>query len=204
LPGPITHGTPVAFMPYKPRVRARWSQRFLEQLQANAPEERGRIEAAYGEIVARILSSSPLGWVELADHMTVLDAAYASLGSARFEEVYRGSVAGAARSSLLRSLVDNSFRLFGRGSLARVFPSGWKLIYENAGEAHASRDEAANVTRLEIHGLAELQRRSPAWALSMKLALETVARSVKEPVEVEVDASRQREGVLVLVVRVAR
>jgi hypothetical protein len=173
-----------------PRVRARWSQRVLGQVASQHAGLRAQLPPTAARALERIEQTSPLDWVLLVDHVAMLDALLQTLGPESF----------ARRSSLFRSLVESTFELFGNASLLRGFPVGWKLIYQNAGEPRVSREHDA--TRIEISRLHACQRTSAAYALSMQLAVEGFSDAVGRPITITTDDSRQRDGVLILVVRV--
>jgi hypothetical protein len=183
-----------------PRVRARWSQRVLGQVASQHAGLRAQLPPTAARALERIEQTSPLDWVLLVDHVAMLDALLQTLGPESFARLYRRSASGAARSSLFRSLVESTFELFGNASLLRGFPVGWKLIYQNAGEPRVSREHDA--TRIEISRLHACQRTSAAYALSMQLAVEGFSDAVGRPITITTDDSRQRDGVLILVVRV--
>jgi hypothetical protein len=181
-------------------VRARWSQRLLDQIEAYDRT----LAAELGEDlpqVARIRETSPVGWVSLADHVAVLERLLAKIGPARFADVYRPSAKATAQSSMLRTLIHSTFKLFGDDAFVRGYPRGWSLVYQNAGVARVGRNAEDNVTTIEIAELEPAQRTSPAFALSVRLSVLAIADSVGQSIAVDLDASRQRDGVLRYLVR---
>jgi hypothetical protein len=108
--------------------------------------------------VAHIRETSPLGWVSVEDHVAVLERLLAKIGPARFADVYRPSAKATAQSSMLRALVESSFKLFGDDAFVRGCPRGWSLVYQNAGVARVQRNAEDNVTTIEIAELAPAQR----------------------------------------------
>jgi hypothetical protein len=184
-----------------PRVRARWSQRLLEQVAAHDAALAERLDAALPAAVARIREASPLDWVELEHHVQVLDRLLAECGPARFAEIYRPSVKDTVKSSLLRTLVEGTFKLFGDEGLARGFPTGWSVLYQNGGEVRVQRDPERRVTTIELAGMSPVQRSSAAFVLSMRLAIQGLADSLRETIAIDVDAARQHDGVLLFHIR---
>jgi hypothetical protein len=108
-------------------------------LQGVAQLEAVKKSVIHDALPARLLSevreATPVGWMPIADNVTLADTIASTLGEARARPFFREVLLLEYQSSLLKPFVDGVSRALGitPAIFVKMAPSGWELVYRGCG-----------------------------------------------------------------------
>jgi hypothetical protein len=93
------------------------------------------VAALPARLVSEARDATPVGWLPIADNVTLADTIANALGEARARPFFREVLLLEYQSSLLKPFVDGVTRALGitPAIFVKMAPRGWELVYRGCG-----------------------------------------------------------------------
>jgi hypothetical protein len=180
----------------EPAVRASYLRLLLDRSDELVPGSlRERLDDA--ELTA-IECAGPLVWLPIAIDLSLQRALADLLGPERASELLRAGLRQLWASTPARAIVQTAVGLFGvnPGSLARLVPNAWNLLYRECGRWSVERPEAEarDQVLLRLSELPLACADEPAWLEAVATILHALLILCDAEGEVELLAREARTG----------
>jgi hypothetical protein len=181
---------------HEPAVRASYLRLLLDRADELVPGSlRERLDDA--ELTA-IECAGPLVWLPISIDLALQRALADLLGPERASELLRAGLRQLWTSTPARTIVQTAVGLFGvnPGSLARLVPNAWNLLYRDCGRWNVERSEVdqRDQVLLRLSELPQTCADEPAWLEAVATILHALLILCDAEGEVELLAREARTG----------
>lgn len=180
----------------EPAVRASYLRLLLDRSDELVPGSL-RERLADAELTA-IECAGPLVWLPISIDLSLQRALAELLGPERASELLRAGLRQVWASTPVRTIVQTAVGLFGvnPGSLARLVPNAWNLLYRECGRWSVERPEAEQRDQvlLRLSELPQACADEPAWLEAVATILHALLILCDARGEVELLAREARTG----------
>ncbi len=188
----------------EPAVRASYLRMLLDRSDELVP---GSLRERLGDAeLTAIECAGPLVWLPVTIDLAVQRALADGLGPEPASELLRVGLRQVRASTPIRMIVQTAIGLFGvnPGSLARVVPNAWNLLYRECGHWNVERSEAELADRvgpdrdreivLRLADLPQACADEPAWLEAVATILHALLIFCDAEGQVELIAREARTG----------
>jgi len=180
----------------EPAVRASYLRRLLDRADELAPGSL-RERLADAELTA-IECAGPLVWLPISIDLSLQRALADLLGPERASELLRAGLRQLWATTPARAIVQTAVGIFGvnPGSLARVVPNAWNLLYRECGRWSVERPESEQRDQvlLKLSELPQACAEESAWIEAVATILHALLILCDAQGEVELLAREARTG----------
>ncbi len=181
---------------FEPAVRASYLRLLLDRSDELGPGSlRERLDDAQ---LTAIECAGPLVWLPVSIDLALQRALAELLGPERASELLRTGLRQLWASTPARAIVQTAVGLFGvnPGSLARLIPNAWNLLYRDCGRWSVERPEAEKPDQilLSLSELPQACAEEPAWLEAVATILHALLILCDAEGEVELLAREARTG----------
>lgn len=191
----------IAPRPIVPSLRARYLQRWLQNVAVQEEPWRGRFFAAVPVPVrAEIERALPNDWLPVEHHVTLAVVLYEAFGPARAHDYYRRDFVASLARPPFASLVKTGARVLGMTPASFLRWSGrvYENIFQECGSLHGEVI-APGLGKLVYERLPAVVAASDPWFASAQGSMYGIFDFVGKSGVVRLDKSRRAEGRLELV-----
>jgi hypothetical protein len=188
-------------VPTVPSLRARYLQRWIQNVAAYEEPWRGRFFAVLpADVRAEIERASPNDWLPMDHHVTLADVLYEAFGPPRAHDYYRREFVASLARPPFASLVTTGARVLGLTPAAFLRWSGrvHETIFQGCGSLRGEV-MAPGLGKFIYEGLPPKAAASDPWFASAQGSMYGIYDFLGKTGVVRIDKSRRAEGRLELV-----